>query len=237
MGRITGVRGDTVVRTPPLTEDETGSSTDRAQEMMANELVNLTSKTIDLSRPVHEYQNTPSGATQLEVIPEYSMNEIIESIIITAPETTTAPAITSPNGGSALSTTVTQQNPFAFPCQVVIAANGATITAVVVNGVTVGTAAGTYFVPQYGGISLTYTVATPTWVWTQASPYSNVVTLQLGYNLYYIDMAVWGGMFIANGLGIRLSQHDRRIVSQKNAGALGIDLMGHADMQGAIGGP
>jgi hypothetical protein len=49
---------------------------------------------------------------------------------------------------------------------VVIGANGATITNVSINGVTVGTAAGTYVVPAYGSISIAYTVATPTWAWT-----------------------------------------------------------------------
>jgi hypothetical protein len=72
--------------------------------------------------------------------------------------------------GSALpavpATGVPAQNPNAYPVTVVIAANGATITAVTVNGVVVGTAAGTYVVPPYGSISIAYTVATPTWTWT-----------------------------------------------------------------------
>lgn len=64
-------------------------------------------------------------------------------------------------------TGVAAQNTSAYPVSVVIAANGATITAVSVNGVTVGTAAGTYVVPAYGSISIAYTVAIPTWTWTQ----------------------------------------------------------------------
>lgn len=63
-------------------------------------------------------------------------------------------------------TTVPVQNTNAFPVQVVIAANGATISAVTVNGVVVGAAAGTYTVPAFGSISISYTVAVPTWVWT-----------------------------------------------------------------------
>jgi hypothetical protein len=58
------------------------------------------------------------------------------------------------------------QNPNPYPVTVVIGANGATITAVVVNGITVGVAAGTYTVPAYGAISIAYTVATPTMVWS-----------------------------------------------------------------------
>lgn len=66
-------------------------------------------------------------------------------------------------------TGVAQQNVNQYPVQVVIGANGATITAVVVNGVTVGTAAGTYTVPANGAISISYTVATPTWAWSNTS--------------------------------------------------------------------
>lgn len=47
--------------------------------------------------------------------------------------------------------------------QVVI--TGGTMTAVIINGVTVGAGAGTYQVPAGGTIQLTYSVA-PTWAWT-----------------------------------------------------------------------
>lgn len=67
-------------------------------------------------------------------------------------------------------TGVAQQNANSYPVQVVISANGATITNVSVNGITVGTAAGTYFVPAYGSISIAYSVATPTWVWSNPAP-------------------------------------------------------------------
>ena len=63
-------------------------------------------------------------------------------------------------------TGVAVQNPYAVPVRVVIGANGATITNVTVNGTTVGTAAGTYTVPAGGTISIAYTVATPTMVWS-----------------------------------------------------------------------
>lgn len=63
-------------------------------------------------------------------------------------------------------TGVAQQNIYSVPVQVVIGANGATITNVSVNGITVGSAAGTYTVPAYGSISIAYSVATPTWAWT-----------------------------------------------------------------------
>jgi hypothetical protein len=68
-----------------------------------------------------------------------------------------------------------QQNPNSYPVSVAIAANGATISNVSVNGVTVGTAAGTYVVPAYGAISIAYTVAVPTWVWSYDGPQVTVV--------------------------------------------------------------
>lgn len=71
--------------------------------------------------------------------------------------TITAPAVPA--------TGVAQQNLNASPVQVVISPNGATITAVTINGVVAGTAAGTYIVPGFGSIAISYTVAIPTWTW------------------------------------------------------------------------
>lgn len=55
-----------------------------------------------------------------------------------------------------------QVNTSPLPVQVVI--TGGTMTAVVINGVQVGTGAGTYVLPAGQSITLTYTVA-PTWTW------------------------------------------------------------------------
>jgi hypothetical protein len=60
---------------------------------------------------------------------------------------------------------VAQQNTNAFPVKVVI--SGGTATATTVNGITVGGGDGTYTVPAYGSIAITYSVA-PTWVWSSA---------------------------------------------------------------------
>lgn len=49
-----------------------------------------------------------------------------------------------------------------FPYTVYATITGGTMTNVVVNGVSVGTGAGTYPIPPFGNIQLTYTVA-PTW--------------------------------------------------------------------------
>lgn len=67
-------------------------------------------------------------------------------------------------------TTAAAQNANSYPVSVAVNANGATITAVTVNGIVVGAAAGTYVVPAYGAIAITYTVATPTWTWANANP-------------------------------------------------------------------
>jgi len=59
-------------------------------------------------------------------------------------------------------------NPSAMPVTVVI--TGGTMTNVVINGVSVGTGAGTYTLPQGASITLTYTVA-PTWTWTPTTAF------------------------------------------------------------------
>lgn len=84
----------------------------------------------------------------------------VQSVLV-APQV--APVVATP---AVPATTVTAPNNNSFPVQVVIGANGATISAVTVNGSAVGAAAGTYVVPAGGTISISYTVATPTWVWS-----------------------------------------------------------------------
>lgn len=75
----------------------------------------------------------------------------------------------TPSQPAVPATGVAQENNNSYPVQVVISANGATITNVSVNGVTVGTSAGTYVVPADGSISIAYSVAVPTWVWSNAN--------------------------------------------------------------------
>jgi hypothetical protein len=77
------------------------------------------------------------------------------------------PAIIAP-GFPASGTAI--QNTNNFPVTVIINANGASITNVTVNGITVGTGAGTYIIPAAGTISVTYTVAIPTWTWAFTAP-------------------------------------------------------------------
>ena len=82
-----------------------------------------------------------------------------------------APAVAGAGGTSLAApavpaTTVAAVNNYHGTVDVAISLNGSTITNVSVNGVTVGTTAGTYSVPAHGSISIAYSVATPTWVWT-----------------------------------------------------------------------
>jgi hypothetical protein len=63
-------------------------------------------------------------------------------------------------------TTITATNSSGFP--VVVTVVGATVTAVTVNSVQVGSAAGSYLLPYLGAIALTYATGTPTWTWAVA---------------------------------------------------------------------
>lgn len=87
----------------------------------------------------------------------------LTGILVTPP---VLPPVTTP---AVPATTVTATNTNAFPVAVTIAANGATITAITVNGVASGLTVGTVVVPAGGTVSVSYTVATPTWVWTALS--------------------------------------------------------------------
>jgi hypothetical protein len=98
--------------------------------------------------------------------------------------TITAVAVSAPNPPvvntpAVPATGVNATNSNSFPVLVVIGANGATITAVNVNGSSVGTAAGTYVVPAGGTINIAYTVATPTWTWTALVVGSNTTGVSL----------------------------------------------------------
>lgn len=90
----------------------------------------------------------------------------------------TAPTVFSTMAAPAVPpTTVYAQNTTNQNYTVVI--SGGTLTAVMVNGLTVGQGDGTYTVPPGQGIAVTYTVA-PTWTWTatNVSPNFPTVTAQ-----------------------------------------------------------
>lgn len=57
------------------------------------------------------------------------------------------------------------QNVNNYTAVVTISPNGATITSVNINGIQAGISAGIYYVPAFQSISITYSVAVPTWTW------------------------------------------------------------------------
>jgi hypothetical protein len=85
--------------------------------------------------------------------------------------TTTAPAVPL--------STVPVQNPANQAYTVVV--TGGVVTAVSVNGVPVGTGDGTYVVPPYGSISVTYSAA-PTWTWTATTAFTVGQQVGIAYN-------------------------------------------------------
>lgn len=91
------------------------------------------------------------------------------------------------NSPAVPASTVAVQNPYAFPVNVVIS-GGVGLSAVVVNGVTVGTGDGTYIVPAAGTISVTYSTTAPTWVWS-AAPGTNLPTYNTDYLVVYKNFA------------------------------------------------
>jgi hypothetical protein len=112
----------------------------------------------------------------------------------------------APSQPAVPATGVAQQNANSYPVSVVIGANGATITNVSVNGITVGAAAGTYAVPAFGSISIAYAVATPTWVWSYAG--AQVTTTAAGIRISHEvgDLDVGLGALIEPGAYQRLNK-------------------------------
>jgi hypothetical protein len=104
-----------------------------------------------------------------------------------------APAIAQP---AVPASTAAAQNVNAFPVQVVITGGTATVTTV--NGVVVGTGDGTYVVPAYGSISVTYSAA-PTWVWSAAAAAGDTATWNGTSTL--TDTVTVGGAFLASFAG------------------------------------
>lgn len=73
---------------------------------------------------------------------------------------------------------VAAQNVNSFPVQVVVAGGAATVTTV--NGVVVGAGDGTFVVPAYGSISVTYTVA-PTMTWSGIGGVPTISVMDEGF--------------------------------------------------------
>jgi hypothetical protein len=117
-------------------------------------------------------------------------------LVETAPGSVASPAVVTP---AVPATTVAAQNTNPYAAQVVILANGATISAVTVNGINVGAAAGTYLVPAYGSIAISYTVATPTWTWSNPFPTTTAPTgIRVDHEIANLDSG--RGALIKTGL-------------------------------------
>lgn len=110
------------------------------------------------------------GSTPSDISNAYTGRFLLEGFNPPANAVPTTPAVPA--------STVAQQNTNSYPVTVVI--TGGTATSTSVNGVVVGAGDGTYTVPAYGSISVTYSVA-PTWAWTNASPTSLGLNVNLGF--------------------------------------------------------
>lgn len=204
---------------------------------LRNQMASLAKMAEDNSRPVDEYNSqtlAPESETTLTLQPAWEVTEVIKGIIVTGPPTgVISVANPTPSQPAVPATGVAQQNNNNYPVQVVISANGATITNVSVNGVAVGTTAGTYGVPAFGAISIAYSVATPTWVWSYAGPQSTATftssfTLQLGDRTWPLVMPTSGFLTITP-TGLILGRNDVRQLTSTIAGQWTLELMGHCD--------
>jgi hypothetical protein len=133
--------------------------------------------TVYVSRVV-DYLMSGALANQFQLIngqnlPDYDGQQALYAVYANT-------GVAQPAGGTP-ATGVPVQNTNAFPVNAVIGANGATITSVSVNGVVVGTAAGTYTVPAFGSISISYTVATPTLSFTSTGGVPTISVMDEGF--------------------------------------------------------
>lgn len=122
--------------------------------------------------PVNIAQYAPEVGCYYDVdIPVTYAGAAALGVLLVAAANGQVAAYTPPDTGGTVTTpgvpatTVAVVNNTGQNVNVVI--TGGTLTAVKINGVTVGTAAGTYFLPNGANISITYSVA-PTWAWSLA---------------------------------------------------------------------
>ena len=182
------------------------------------------------TREIDEYdvQQLPAESElTLTLVPTYEVyDELIQSVIVTGP----APASVAnpvPAQPAVPASTVAVQNVNSYPVNVVISAG--TITAVIVNGITVGTAAGTYIVPSAGAISITYSVA-PTWVWSYAGPAlttPQTFVLQLGKRAWNLTLPA-SQILVLGPMGVTLARNDVRQIIATNPGEWFLELCGNA---------
>src|SRR3984957_7924549 len=138
----------------------------------------------DLYRGVSYHEENGNGDGALKIAIQGPESGYAWSVKIVSAQMT-AIAGTVPSQPAVPASTVAQQNTNNFPVTVVI--SGGTATSTSVNGVVVGGGDGTFVVPAFGSISVTYSVA-PTWLWTGvASP--DTLAVFLGDNLITAPIA------------------------------------------------
>ena len=262
MGRITGVRGDQVIREPDFVPDPSGSASDIAEQKMLSYLSDIATRTFDESRPVDEYQSV-SNALTMEVLPEFEMDELIETITIAAKPYSSGTPVDLSSGvvgqkanvsaGDVITGATISPAAGVYNCQWAVdnsAAVGIDNNLGLYNGTTLvatamcAKALGTYVqaplsinVASGNAVTVKALAADATGTYNAAIvltaiPQPNVVTLVLGRRSWAIDMSAWGGVFSVNGLKLRLDRNERRTITQTVAGPLSIELTGHADTRG-----
>jgi len=153
------------------------------------------------------------GSTPSDYPGQYTNRQLLDGITFTAGtsySTMGTPAV--PASGVAVQNNTTQ------PYEVTI--SGGTVTTVTVNGFAVGSGDGTYAVPSYGSIAVTYSVA-PTWGWASTlisttgqlganvgvayNAASKSLLLQPGENIYgLIYNTTAGNVYLMSGEAIRV---------------------------------
>jgi hypothetical protein len=148
------------------------------------------------------------GSAPTDLANAYGPNNLLDGIQAAGFTTLAAPAV--PASGVAVQNTSNQSY--------VVVISGGTATSTSVNGIVVGGGDGTFTVPAFGSISVTYSVA-PTWTWaaTQSAnplglnvniafyPSSKSVTLQPGEQLYALVFgATVGNSYTVDGEAIRV---------------------------------
>lgn len=171
--------------------------------------VNVTSSafTTDQARYLIFRGSTPSDPAA------YTNRQLLDGISFAPAVTyTTMSAPTVPASGVYAQNTTNQAY--------TVVVSGGTVTAVQVNGNVVGTGDGTYLVPAYGAIAVTYSVA-PTWTWTATqtstsftlgqqvglgfNPGNKAALLQPGEQLYaQVYNTTAGNTYLLNGEAIRV---------------------------------
>lgn len=130
------------------------------------------------------------GSSPSDVANAYLSRYLLDGFIAPTPAVTQP----TPSQPAVPASTVAQQNTNSYPVQVVI--SGGTATSTSVNGVVVGAGDGTFVVPAYGSISVTYSVA-PTWVWSNAN--ANIAAGTLGQNVNVAEYFSTKAVFLQPG--------------------------------------